>query len=390
MRIKLLAMLVVLGLLLVPVGAVSAQEAPIMPQIFLGDVTIGGAPAPIGTTVSAWIEGVEVESVDTTTEGEYAIEIDPNDYVDKMVVFTVNGVVAGETEFLHPWDETPLYCDLVTYTLTVNILGAGTVDVDPLEAQYPSVDPVTVTLTAVPETGYGFDEWSGHLTGDTNPETLLMDGNKEVTAHFEIDDDLYLLTMEADPEVGGDAIDVDGEGAYPEGATVAIEADANTGWEFVEWTADPAVTFVDATAEVTTFGMPAEGVTVTANFVAVDPEEYDLTISVSPDGTGTTDPAVGTHTYYETQEVTVTASAATGYEFTHWSGDVTGTSPTIAVTMDGHKSITANFSEETDDEPIVGGTGYPANRLALVAPWIALAAVAAGAAIFARRRHAHS
>lgn len=38
----------------------------------------------------------------------------------------------------------------------------------------------------------------------------------------------------------------------------------------------------------------------------------------------------------------------------------------------------------------VGGTGYLVNRLALLAPWLALAAVIAGAAVFARRRQTQS
>ncbi len=41
-----------------------------------------------------------------------------------------------------------------------------------------------VTLTAEPHQGYVFDSWSGDLSGDTNPTTITMDGNKSVTANF--------------------------------------------------------------------------------------------------------------------------------------------------------------------------------------------------------------
>jgi uncharacterized delta-60 repeat protein len=41
-----------------------------------------------------------------------------------------------------------------------------------------------VTLTAVPNTGYAFVNWSGDLSGNNNPETLTMDGPKSVTANF--------------------------------------------------------------------------------------------------------------------------------------------------------------------------------------------------------------
>lgn len=41
-----------------------------------------------------------------------------------------------------------------------------------------------VQLTANPDVGYGFTTWSGDLSGNTNPETILMDGEKSVTASF--------------------------------------------------------------------------------------------------------------------------------------------------------------------------------------------------------------
>jgi len=41
-----------------------------------------------------------------------------------------------------------------------------------------------VTLTANADSGWLFDEWSGALSGDVNPETLTMDSDKTVTATF--------------------------------------------------------------------------------------------------------------------------------------------------------------------------------------------------------------
>ena len=42
----------------------------------------------------------------------------------------------------------------------------------------------TATLTVVANAGYVFDGWTGDLTGSTNPQTLLMNGNKTVGATF--------------------------------------------------------------------------------------------------------------------------------------------------------------------------------------------------------------
>ena len=70
-------------------------------------------------------------------------------------------------------------------TLTVNVVGAGDVALTLDKISYDPTD--TETLTATAATHWNFDSWSGDLTGSTNPETLLMDTDKTVTANFAID-----------------------------------------------------------------------------------------------------------------------------------------------------------------------------------------------------------
>ena len=41
------------------------------------------------------------------------------------------------------------------------------------------------------------------------------------------------------------------------------------------------------------------------------------------------------------------ATAAKGYRFDHWSGDLTGSSSSATVTMDSAREITANFVKKT-------------------------------------------
>ena len=67
-----------------------------------------------------------------------------------------------------------------TYRLTVFRVGNGTVT--PGSGDYEA--GTTVTLTAVPDTGAAFDHWSGDATGTDRTINILMDRNKEVTAHF--------------------------------------------------------------------------------------------------------------------------------------------------------------------------------------------------------------
>jgi uncharacterized repeat protein (TIGR02543 family) len=86
---------------------------------------------------------------------------------------------------------------------------------------------------------------------------------------------------------------------------------------------------------------------------------HDLTMAVSPTGGGTTVPADGvTHTYPENEIVDIEATANLGYAFDSWTGDVTDPdSASTTVTMDGDKTVTANFTALPQYTLAVGTTG---------------------------------
>ncbi|MFO8109770.1 MAG: S8 family serine peptidase, partial [Thermoplasmata archaeon] len=303
------------------------------------------------------------------------------------------------------------------YTLTVNIDGDGTVDVDPDQAEYE--EGTSVELTATPASGWEFVEWTGDATGTSSTTTVTMDDDKTVTAVFEteqvvydliidstsggevtepgegtfdriegtevdlvavaesgyefvewtgdvgtIDDtstaettitmnddysitavfetDLEEYTLTIDSTSGGDVTDPgEGEYGYVEDSVVDLVAEPRDSYYFVEWTGD-IDTIADATSAETTITMD-DDYSITAVF-ETDEDEVELTIEV--DGDGTTDPQVGTHSYVEGEEATITATAADGWEFVEWTGDATGTDTTTTVTMDSDKTVTAVFQEE--------------------------------------------
>ena len=68
------------------------------------------------------------------------------------------------------------------HTLTVTVLGQGTVARSPDQPRYG--DGTTVTLTATPDPGWRFSGWSGDATGADPSVTVVMDGDKSVTATF--------------------------------------------------------------------------------------------------------------------------------------------------------------------------------------------------------------
>jgi len=77
-----------------------------------------------------------------------------------------------------------------------------------------------------------------------------------------------------------------------------------------------------------------------------------LSTSIDPSGGGdiSLNPAGGIYDYGTV--VTVTAVPNEGYEFSYWSGNASGTNPTIQITMDSNKNIVAHFA------PI----NYPPNK----------------------------
>jgi hypothetical protein len=69
-----------------------------------------------------------------------------------------------------------------SYTLTVNTTGSGLVEVTPKQADYDS--GTTVSLQAFVANDASFSGWGGALSGSLMHMTLLMDGNKTVSASF--------------------------------------------------------------------------------------------------------------------------------------------------------------------------------------------------------------
>ena len=69
-----------------------------------------------------------------------------------------------------------------THTLTVTVVGHGSVAKSPDQPSYDQGTPVQLTATADP--GYGFAGWSGDATGNTNPLVVNMDSDKNITATF--------------------------------------------------------------------------------------------------------------------------------------------------------------------------------------------------------------
>jgi pectate lyase len=85
--------------------------------------------------------------------------------------------------------------------------------------------------------------------------------------------------------------------------------------------------------------------TVTATFTAVGAGPFTLSIAISGSGTVTRSPNQAT--YPNGTVVTLTATAASGFQFQGWSGNLAGSSNPTTITMNSNKSVTATFTQVT-------------------------------------------
>ncbi len=204
-----------------------------------------------------------------------------------------------------------------------------------------------VNLAAAPDEGYGFVDWAGDVDTIANANaastTITMDDNYSIRANFEEGAGPY-YTLTIWRTGGGSTNPADGEHTYSAGTVVAISAIPAGGYRFVNWTRD-VDTIADVNAATTTITMN-DNYSIQANFMAIAPAQYRLTISSSAGGSVAT-PGEGTFTYSPGAVVNLVAAPDVGYYFVNWTGNV-GTIANVnaastTITVNGDYSITANF-----------------------------------------------
>ena len=158
----------------------------------------------------------------------------------------------------------------------------------------------------------------------------------------------YTLAAGADPETGGTVTAVPASENYLEGTMVMVSAEPAPGYAFSGWEGD-----AEGSYGVAAVYMDGEK-TVTAKFTALPPETYSLTVNVLPPGSGTVSRSAAGPAYASGSTVTLTAHPSAGYVFSSWSGGTTGGTNPKAVTMDGNKTITANFTSQNPGGSIQG------------------------------------
>ncbi len=122
------------------------------------------------------------------------------------------------------------------YGLTLINVGSGSATASPMGPDYSS--GASVIITATPAAGNQFTGWSGSATGTTNPLTITMSGDKNITATYE--KIMYTLTAGS---VGSGTVNISPALiSYDSASVVTLTATPADGFIFSGWIGDASGT----------------------------------------------------------------------------------------------------------------------------------------------------
>jgi uncharacterized protein (TIGR02145 family)/uncharacterized repeat protein (TIGR02543 family) len=235
------------------------------------------------------------------------------------------------------------------YTVTYNGNGTTT-GVPSANSDIDSGSSVTLPgVGSMARTGYNFGGWntSSDGTGTNYTTSYKVTGNVTLYAKW-VAYPTYKVTYSGNSNTSGgapDAVSVDS------GTVITLSGQgtlARTGYEFGGWNTNTGGTGTDYSVGASY--TVKSNITLYAKWTVM----YTLSTTVIPSGGGTVSRNLDYEFYTKGTSVIVTATATSGYEFIGWSGASTSTSANVTITMDGNKTLTANFM--VSPSSVVSGT----------------------------------
>ena len=241
--------------------------------------------------------------------------------------------------------------DGYSITIAVNPQNSGNVSKTPNKQKYTNGE--SVSLFASGNEGYKFTQWSGNVSGTSNPVTVITNGNIQVVAYFTktqesvstpvfisgpdtgfIDDNLEFITGGSGNNLGNPV-----EYRFDWGDTTMSEWGEGTDSHVYQTAGIKGVRAIarsKVNTSVVSDWSDTHQIIIMNNF-------FTVTAIAEPAGSGSVNMYPPKTEYEAGDIVRLNPIAAGGYLFQNWSGDITGSDYTVNLTVDGNKYIIAHF-----------------------------------------------
>ncbi len=229
-----------------------------------GPVTFTVTPSSGG---GGSIDPATPQTVNENATVEFTLTPDPGHSI-AGVGGTCGGNLVGTTFTTDPVAadctvEASFVIDSHVVTVTANPPEGGTVDGG------GSFDFGTeITVEAVASAGYSFVNWTedGTEVSTEAAYTFTVESDRTLVANFSLNE--HTVAVSAEPAEGGS---VSGGGTFDFGAEITVEANANAGYSFVNWTEGGTAVSTDAAY---TFTVESDR-TLVANFIVIEDELFE-------------------------------------------------------------------------------------------------------------------
>ena len=210
-----------------------------------------------------------------------------------------------------------------TYPITATAATGGSVDCAP--------NPVThgqnAACTATPDAHYHFTGWTGDCTGTGACQLTNVTGPRSVGATFALN--TYPINVSPTPVNGTVACTPN---PVTHGLDTSCTATPDAGYHFTGWTGDCTGTGACQLTNVTSARSVGATFALNAYPINVNPTPTGGTVACTPNPV--------THGL----DTSCTATPDTGYHFTGWSGDCSGTGACQLTNVTGPRSVGATFA----------------------------------------------
>jgi hypothetical protein len=215
----------------------------------------------------------------------------------------------------------------------------------------------TVTVIASANANWLFTNWTenGNIVSTNASYSFALTANRVLVANFAEQGVQYTITANANPNIGGYTT---GAGSYNSGSQATVNAIANIGWVFLNWTEYGSQVSTNPSYSFTVNGNRD----LTANFQ----QQFTIIASVTPANAGYTS---GGGTYTSGQVATVQAYANPGFAFYRWNenGSPVSSTASYSFTVNSNRTLVASFLSTVgineQDTPGISVFPNPANDL---------------------------